>query len=321
MSSLPKAFNEIVADIKDMRIRGAGKIARAAVQALKIIGDEVDFKNEDEFIDTLKKAAKILVNTRPSAVSLPNAIRYVLLKVLKCYREGKGLDVLRLCLDEAARAFTSWSLNAIKRIGFLGSKLIKDGDVILTHCNSTAALMIVIQAKKSGKNIRVFATETRPKYQGRITVEILDKFDIETILIIDSAVNYFIHEVNKVIVGADTILSDGSVINKIGTSQLALIANSANIPFYVAAETYKFSPESIFGKIVEVEERDPREVAPESWIKKLRNVKIRNPSFDLTPPKYITAIISEIGIYSPTYFPVVATQHLNLSYKELEPWL
>ena len=321
MSYFPKAFKEIVDNIKEMRIRGAGKIARAALQGLKIVTDEMDFKDEDDFISKLKEASRILINTRPTAVSLPNAVRYVLLHVLKCYKDGLKLPSLKECLYEAVKDFTNHSLQALKKIGYLGSKLIKDGDTIMTHCNSTAALMIIIQAKKSGKNIRVFATETRPKYQGRITAELLDKFNIETILIVDSAANYFIHEADKVFVGADTILSDGSVINKIGTSQLALIANSANIPFYVAAETYKFSPESILGKIVEIEERDPKEVAPESWFKKLKNVTIRNPSFDITPPKYITAIISEIGIYSPMYFPIIASQQLNLRYQELEPWL
>ena len=115
-------------------------------------------------------------------------------------------------------------------------------------------------------------------------------------MIVDSAVRYFMRDIDIVIVGADTIASNGAVINKIGTSQIALVAHEARVPFMVAAETYKFSPETVIGKLVDIEERDPREIAnPDEF----PGVKFRNPVFDATPPDYIDAIITERGLISP----------------------
>jgi len=197
---------------------------------------------------------------------------------------------------------------------------VESGDVILTHCNSAAALSILVESARSGKDITVYATETRPRFQGRITAKVLDKHGIRTFLIVDSAVRYYMNKISKVFVGADAILIDGTLINKIGTSVIAVIAEEFNVPFYVAAETYKFDPTSIFGYRVKIEERSETEVVPPQFLRKLKHVKVLNPAFDITPPKYITAIISEVGICSPTQFPLVAKETLQLSYSELTPW-
>ncbi len=276
--------------IREMKIRGAGRIARAAAEALKVFAQ--NYKGgKDEFREEIKKVRDYLLSTRPTAVSLRNAIYYVLNRM-----RGESVEEMRESVIQSADEFIRLSLEAVEKIGRFGAERIRDGSTILTHCNSTAALAMIIQAHRDGKDIRVLNTETRPWLQGHITSRTLAKEGIDVTMIVDSAVRYFMRDVDIVIVGADTIASNGAVINKIGTSQIALVAHEARVPFIVAAETYKFSPETVIGRLVEIEERPADEIAnPEDF----PGVKFRNPVFDATPPEYIDAIITEKGVISP----------------------
>ena len=175
--------------------------------------------------------------------------------------------------------------------------MVNSGDVLLTHCNSSAALGVIKEAHAQGKDVRVYATETRPWRQGLLTVRELSDAGVDVTLIIDSAVRSVMKKMDRVFVGADTVTSSGELINKIGTSQVALAANEAGVPFNVCSETYKFSPKTIFGNGVPIEERDKEEVAEAGTIPE--NVKVYNPVFDTTPAKYIDAIVTEQGIISP----------------------
>lgn len=285
---------ETAKKIKSMEIRGAGKIARNAALALKTYAEESTAKTPEEFISGLKEAGDVLISARPSAVSLPNTVRLIIRKV-----EGSNLDVaggLKEVAVDTAREFIEDSKTAVEKIGEIGSGRISSGDVILTHCNSQAALSVIKTAKRQGKDIEVFATESRPWNQGHLTAKELAKEGIPVTLIVDSAVRVFIKEIDKVIVGADSIAVNGAVVNKIGTSQIALTAHEARKLFFVCAESYKFSPATVLGELIEIEERDPSEVADP---KKLKGVKIRNPVFDVTPPEYVDLIITERGVMPP----------------------
>ncbi len=281
---------EIGEKIRNMEIRGAGKIARSASDALKYFS--MDFRgNKEEFMEELRNVRDYLLSTRPTAVSLRNAVYYIINRM-----KGEDVEELRESIIKNAEDFIESSLNAIEKIGKYGAERIPDNSTILTHCNSMAALQAIIQAHRDGKRIKVIATETRPWLQGHVTVRILSEEGIDVTMIVDSAVRYFMRNVDIVVVGADTIASNGAVINKIGTSQIALIAHEARVPFIVCAETYKFSPETVIGKLVEIEERDPGEIAnPDDF----PGVKFRNPVFDATPPEYIDAIVTEKGVISP----------------------
>ncbi|MEM3794084.1 MAG: ribose 1,5-bisphosphate isomerase, partial [Candidatus Bathyarchaeia archaeon] len=151
---------------------------------------------------------------------------------------------------------------AIGKISEIGARRISDGDVIMTHCHSTAVVAILKAAKAMGKRISVYATETRPLYQGRLTAEQLLQNGIPVTLIVDSASRYFMKRVDKVLVGADAVAANGAVVNKIGTSMVALAAHEARTLFFVAAETYKFSPETIIGELIKIEERPKEEILP-----------------------------------------------------------
>ncbi len=294
-AGVPEEVLRIAEDIRSMRIRGAGRIARAAAEALMIAAKEYRGGSLEDFMEYMERVARLLLSTRPTAVSLPNAVNYVMRRL----REGRfrSVEEAREAVVEAAREFIEYSLRALQRIGEIGSRLIRSGDRVLTHCNSSAVEHILIAAWRAGKRFRVYATETRPRFQGYITARHLAEAGIPVTLVPDSAVLSVLERkrITKVIVGADTVAANGAVINKIGTSQIALAARLHGIPFIVATETYKFSPYTVTGQPVEIEERDPREVLEEPP----EGVTIRNPAFDATPPDYVDMIVTERGIIPP----------------------
>jgi len=287
-------IEKIAQDIKTMKIRGAGRIARAAAKAMEIATKESKAKTPDDFSKEMEKVSKLLLKTRPTAVSLPNAIRYVSLGLKQAH--GADLWTMKKTLSSRAEEFIKNSKEAVKAIGAIGANRISDGDVILTHCNSQAALSIIKAAFKQGKRIEVITTESRPVWQGRLSARDLLKAGIPTTMIIDSAVRHFIRDVDKVVVGADSIAANGAVVNKIGSSAIALAAWEARVLFIVAAETYKFNPDTLVGKLVKIEERDPKEIIN---LKSYPKLKVRNPAFDVTPAEYVDFIVTERGIIPP----------------------
>ena len=280
-------------EIESMQIRGAGKIARAAATAMGEFAKKYPGSSLDDFKKDVHTARNILLDSRPTAVSLRNGV----------YACTKNMDTMKT-LEEAkdavldnSDAFIKSSLKAIETIAKTGAKRVSDGDVIMTHCNSSAALGVIKEAHRQGKGIKVYATESRPWRQGLLTVNELAKEGIDVTLIIDSAVRMVMEKVDVVFVGADTVTSNGVVINKVGTSQLAHAADEARVAFNVCTETYKFSPMTMSGDLVPIEERDHSEIAKPGEIHP--DVKIYNPVFDVTPPKYIDVLITEVGVLSP----------------------
>ncbi len=298
-----KNSEDIAEAIKSMKIRGAPLLGAAAAYALALVAYHSKAKERDELINELGKAAEILRRTRPTAVNLFWAIDRILGKA-KVFSGSAG--ELAASVVEEAKRIADEDAEANRLIGKNGAELISDGDVILTHCNAGAlatveygtALGVIRAAWEREKKIRVIATETRPKLQGaKLTAYELKRDGIPVTLITDNMVGYVMYKrlVDKVIVGADRIVQD-AVINKIGTFTIAVLAKEHKIPFYVA------SPKSTFDLTrksanITIEERKPEEVthigsqriAPES-------VDVLNPAFDITPLKYVTAIICESGI-------------------------
>lgn len=285
--------------IRDMQVRGAGRIARAAVTALKEYCDRGKFSSKKEFYSGLFAAGEKLKSARPTAVSLPNAVNYVLAAARRGEAKDVSLGGAIRAIDELCDNFVASSLRATQTIGNYGAKRIGDGDVVLTHCNSEAVTAILTAAHEAGKKFEVFATETRPRFQGRITASVLAKRGLDVSLIPDSAARVYMRKVDTVLVGADAIAANGAVINKIGTSQIALVAHETRARFFVAAETYKLSATTMLGELVEIEHRSPYEVVPRTWLKANSQVKVKNPAFDVTPAEYIDLIITEKGIYPP----------------------
>lgn len=293
---MPQSVLQIANDIKTMRIRGAGRIARSAAEAMKLAA--LDYRGDTDLVafkNYMVDVAKLLVSTRPTAVSLPNAVIYV----LRSLRDSANFEEARINIITRADEFIKNSDEAVRRISDIGSKRIKEGSVVLTHCHSTAAVEVIAKAFKEGRILRVYNTETRPFLQGRITFAHLRRYGVPAVQIPDSAVRYIMNEVDYVVVGADTVTSNGAVVNKIGTSQVALAAKESRVRVYVVAESYKFSPMTLIGELVKIEFRDPEEVVPREWLDKHPGVQVLNPVFDVTPPEYIDAIVTEYGVLPP----------------------
>ena len=289
--------------IRSMEIRGAGRIATAAAVSLRDYALALQSQGLDEYDQQMQQAADILLKTRPTAVSLSNAIRMV----MKYHADD--MPSARNEIVSNADRFIKNSARAVERIGSIGSKRIRDGDTILTHCNSMAAISVISAAHNSGKKIRVIATESRPRFQGITTIGMLDRLGIDTELIVDSAVRSVMNEVDLVVVGADVITANGTLVNKIGTAQIALAAHEARTSFMVAAETYKFSPQTILGELVTIEERDSKEVL--SDLSKYSHVRVRNPAFDVTPHQYIDLICTEAGAIPPELSYLIIRERLG----------
>jgi|YelNatPaOPRAMG01_1025707.scaffolds.fasta_scaffold00379_36 methylthioribose-1-phosphate isomerase len=299
-----RTCKEVAEAIKTMKIRGAPLLGAAAAYALALTAYHSKAMDREELIRELEAAADELRKTRPTGVNLFWAIDRILSKVYAfkgtCARELAALVV------EEAKKIADEDAAVNRAIGRNGASLLEDGDVVLTHCNAGAlatveygtALGVIRAAVEQGKKISVIATETRPKLQGaRLTTYELKREGIPVTLISDTMVGYVMYRrmVDKVVVGADRIVRD-AVINKIGTYQIAVLAKEHGIPFYVAAPKSTFDLTHTSTEVV-IEERGPEEVlyiggeriAPEG-------VAVFNPAFDITPLKYVTAIICEEGI-------------------------
>ncbi|MDD1744235.1 MAG: ribose 1,5-bisphosphate isomerase [Candidatus Methanoperedens sp.] len=306
-----KQLKETARKIKSMEIRGAGRIARDAAGELLEYSQRIANDDIDDFNKKMKFAAEMLVGTRPTAVSLPNAVRAVM------RYKGATVDEAKVDIKRLADGFIAGSENAVKRIGEIGARRVRDGDTIMTHCNSSAAISIMAEAHAQGKEITVIATESRPRLQGLLTIKQLDSLGIKTSLIVDSAVRYFMKEVDLVVMGADAVTVNGSVINKIGTSQHAMAAHEARKNVIIAAETYKFSPRTLLGELVEIEERDSGEVLGREKLAGLPNVSVRNPAFDITPREYIDLICTEVGAIPPEMAYVIIKEFLGWGIEEM----
>lgn len=306
--------SETAEKIKKMEIRGAGRIARAAAGALRDHALALRAPSNAAFRQEMERAAGTLISTRPTAVSLPNAVHLVMAGL----DEATTTEEARVAVVQRAEKFIQSSQHAVERIAEFGARHIRDGDTILTHCNSEVALGCIIEAHRSGKDIEVFATEVRPRNQGHITIKTLNDAGIKTNFIVDSAVRSFINDVDLVIVGADAVTVNGAVVNKIGTSQVAHTASEARVNVLVAAETYKFAPRTVIGELIQIEERSASEVLPEEIARTLPHVTVRNPAFDVTPPEFIDLIITEQGAIPPQMAWIIIREYLGWEIKEFQ---
>ncbi|WP_430505548.1 ribose 1,5-bisphosphate isomerase [Haloparvum sp. PAK95] len=291
---LADPLEETAEAIATMEVRGAATIAGEAADALATQARETAATEPEEFRATMRAAARRLRETRPTAVSLPNALRYVLQRM-----EGNDVETLRESVVRAAAEFDRRLERAQEDLGQIGANRLQDGDTIMTHCHSTDALACVEAALEQGKEIEAIVKETRPRKQGHITAERLRELGVPVTLIVDSAARRYLDEVDHVLVGADSIAADGSVINKIGTSGLAVNARERGVPIMTAAQTIKLHPETLTGHTVEIEMRDEAEVIDDETRADVGDIDVENPAFDVTPPRYMDAIVTESGQFPP----------------------
>ncbi|MEJ2776362.1 S-methyl-5-thioribose-1-phosphate isomerase [Sulfolobaceae archaeon RB850M] len=308
-----KTPEDVANAIKTMKVRGAPAIGITAAYGMVLAVIEANEINEA--IKLLQNAKSVMDKARPTAVNLSWATSRMLNKAKQLIESGEAKNVKELveALKEEADKVFEEELEAELKMGMYGLEKINEGDTILTQCNAGGlatgtglgtALAPVKLAHMLGMKVSVIAPETRPWLQGsRLTVYELLEEGIPVTLITDTAVGLVMYKkmVNSVMVGADRVLADGHVFNKIGTFKEAVIAHEMGIPFYVLAPTSSFD---LVSKVedVKIEERDPDEVRTVRGVPIAPpNVKVYNPVFDVTPPKYITGIITEKGIIYPPF--------------------
>jgi S-methyl-5-thioribose-1-phosphate isomerase len=299
---------EVAFAIRSMKIRGAPLIGVAAAYGLALEALRYEGADVNKLKNIILRAANILRSSRPTGRNLSWALD----RCLAIVKEERSVESMKRKLLWEAKAIADDDVNVNLRIAEVGLGLIKDGDTILTHCNTGGlgtveygtALGILRVAWERGRRISVVATETRPLLQGaRLTAWELKKYGVPFKLICDSAAGYVMSKglVNGVLVGADRVLATGHVANKVGTLTLAVLARHYNIPFYVAAPLSTFDLLTKPSEIP-IEERDPREVTHiHGKLITVKGVEVMNPAFDVTPPDLISGIITESGVLRPPY--------------------
>ena len=279
--------------IKGLEVQGARNVAIAAIRAIETSAKETKAKNKKEFLKELSEAKTILFASRETEPLMRNAVRLIISQVESSSKEE--VKELAEIVSSASQQFLKSLEDSKEKIAEIGARRIKDDSVIFTHCHSSTVTCLLKRAKQEGKSFEVVCTETRPVFQGRLTAKEMLELGVKTTLIVDSATRFFMNQVDFVIVGADAITSQGNVINKIGTSMIALVAQEARTPFYVVSELLKFDPVTMYGDYEKIEERSPSEI----WEKPPKKLTIRNPAFDVTRRDFIHGIICEEGIISP----------------------
>jgi methylthioribose-1-phosphate isomerase len=302
-------YQDVASAIAELKIRGAPAIGVAGAYGLALGALKIKARSRQDFLKKLRAITKAIAATRPTARNLFRALE----RMQRAGDSAKDIEQIKKALINEAIKIHSEEAAATRKLSQLGAELIKDGSSILTHCNAGplattgygTALGVIIKAREQGKRIKVFATETRPLLQGaRITAWELKKAKVPFTLITDSMAGYFMGrgEIDGVIVGADRIAANGDTANKIGTYTLAVLAKEHNIPFYVAAPTTTIDLSLASGEEIPIEERSPKEVTHIQGVATApAGVKARNPAFDVTPHRYITAIITENGIIREPY--------------------
>ncbi len=301
-----------VADaIRTMVIRGAPAIGIAAAMGVALAAVQSPARDFPALRAELAAAAQMLGATRPTAVNLFWALERMLRRA-----DALGaapLDAVRAALVTEAQAIHAEDVAACRAMGRFGAALLPDSATVLTHCNAGAlatggygtALGVIRAAVEAGKRIRVFADETRPFLQGaRLTAWELQKDGIDVTLITDNMAGHFLSRgaIDAVIVGTDRTVQNGDVANKIGTYGVAVLAHENGVPFYVAAPTSTLDLSLPDGAAIPIEERDPREVAEFGGVRVAPpGIAARHPAFDVTPARYVSAIITERGVARPPY--------------------
>jgi ribose 1,5-bisphosphate isomerase len=300
--------------IRSLEIQGATNIALHAMDFLCGYAERLkDYKSAEDFLKKLGEAKKILFNARSTEPALRNGLNYVINKVKRSTEKVDEEHIPKL-IEHYKNKYKTMVQNSKKKIAVIGARRIPDVEdeedlVIMTHCHSSVVTGILLEAKKQGKKFIVINTETQPRLQGRKTAKELINAEIKVIHVVDSAMRWAVnrYQVNLILIGADSITSEGTVLNKIGSRLLALVAHEEHVPFYVATPLLKYNPETSFGIIERIEMRNTDEV----WKDPPEGITIINPAFETVSRRYIDGLITEAGFF--------ASSHVHFQFQRLYP--
>lgn len=304
----------VIRGIQSLQVRGAPAIAIAGAFGVALAAQQAPIVSSDDFHQSILLACDRLAAARPTAVHLSWAVT----RMRQVARDSRHLapEIVKKELLAEAHAILREDIATNRAIGQFGASLLTDGEGVLTYCNTGAlatgghgtALGVIRSAWTGGIRVNVFACETRPILQGaRLTAWELVQDEIPVTLVTDNMAGFLMQRgrIQSCIVGADRIAKNGDTANKIGTYGLAVLAHAHGIPFYVAAPTATFDATLPSGDHIPIEERPPQEITHIGPIRIApQGAATWNPAFDITPARYITAIITERGIFKPTSLPM-----------------
>jgi methylthioribose-1-phosphate isomerase len=307
-----RTYQEVAQAIKDMIVRGAPAIGVAAAMGVALGARQIQESDPDRIKEQFQEVCNTLASTRPTAVNLFWAIERMRRIFYESFEQESLIQVQKALENEALQIYRE-DIELNRQIGHLGASLLPARANVLTHCNAGAlatagygtALGVIRAAAEQGKQVRVYADETRPFLQGaRLTAWELQKDQIPVTLITDSMAGHFMKsgKIDCVIVGADRIAANGDVANKIGTYSVAVLAKENGLPFYVAAPVSTLDLSLPSGDLIPIEQRPAIEVTHvQEVLIAPPGIDVANPAFDVTPHRYVTAIITEKGIARPPF--------------------
>lgn len=306
-----KDYRDVEFAIRDMVVRGAPAIGATAAYGAVLAANEFIGEEKAIFLEKMDRALKLLNESRPTAINLMWAVKKMR-DIIEANKDLEKEEIAKKILKEAEKIYNE-DIETNKRMAKYGNEIIKKGDTILTHCNTGSlatveygtALGVIREAHRTGKDIFVYADESRPRLQGgKLTAWELVQEGIPAKLIVDSAAASLIRDgkIDVILVGADRIANNGDTANKIGTFMLSVVAKAYKVPFYIVAPTTTIDFQMESGDKIEIEERDGKEIthidgkriAPEA-------IGVYNPAFDVSPHENISGIITEKGIIRPPY--------------------
>ena len=285
-----------------------GKILGSTEAGFAVLKDieEASKSCPEKFPRFLLEAVPSYLKARPTSVVMKNLLREYL-EVFLRVASREGLKDAIAQTPQHVESIIENVENIKDAVATLGSKRINDGDIILTHSYSSTIIKLLQKALDRGLKFSVIITESRPIGEGKYAAEVISRLGVDTTLIVDSAVRFVMKRVNRVFVSADAVAANGAVINKAGTSAIALAAKEARVRTYVTAGTYRIGLETVFGELIEgVVLSDASLIMPEDKAKELSGrILVKAPLFDVTPPEYIDAIITEKGVLAPQAIPLI----------------
>lgn len=301
-------LREKVKDITSLKIQGATNVAKYGVELLKDFTKRQSNLSREELWKHVQEARDVIYCSRATEPAMRNGLFYVINKLKIDRKKDKDVEIAEK-VELYAQEYLDILVESKKHITKIGTTRIPDKEnlTIMTHCHSSVVTGILLEAHKQGKKFKVICTETRPIHQGYITAQELTEAGIETTLVVDSAMRWAVrtHGVDMILIGADAITSEGTVLNKIGSRLLALVAREMHIPYYVATPLLKFNPDTAYGTLEKIEMRPSDEI----WKQKPDNLTILNPAFETVSRRYIDGLITEAGIFPATIVSHVFYEH------------
>jgi len=289
--------DQLIKKLKSYEIASADGTAIAAASTLKDLALGTVAKSAQDLFDQIKTAAFNLREARLSSAALLNCLDCIEDAAQKAYHKKSSLKEMRKSISSACDAFVARIADAKKRIGEIGSKRIRSGDRILTLCRSTTVLAILRKVVEQGKEIQVFVAESRPDLEGRLLANEVAALGIPVTLITDFAARIFLPDIDILLAGGEAIAANGAIVSKVGTATLAELCHDARVRVLIAVGSYKFSPETLLGRLITLEEGNSEQVVSAEEIDP--KITIRNPLFDVTGHEHIDAFITERGIIPP----------------------